>query len=112
MSYSVVGSNYFAGFMEWDELKYAYLGLHTLITVFGPALLSLVIWYESYGCDANYRTLVNILLSHTCWINLLRCLIIRIPHVVTMLLAPHSHQLCNGLIFIVRFDYLCLVVEV
>ena len=109
---SSVPLDYFAGFREWDELKYFSLGFHIIITFIGPGLLYWVIWYETYGCNANYRTVVNILLSHICWINLARCIITRIPHVIIMIHRLHSILLCDAFVLGARFCYLCLMTEI
>ena len=109
---SSVPLDYFAGYREWDELKYFYLGFHIIITIIGPALLYWVIWYENNRCDAHYRTVINILLSHLCWINLIRCIVSRIPHAVMMIGGPHSRQWCDALVFVSRFSYLCLMTEI
>ena len=111
MANSSVETNYFDGLREWDALKCFFIAFHIIITFIGPALLYCVIWYENYGCDARYRTVVNILLSHSCWINLTRCIVERIPHVIMMILAPHSSRVCDGFLFLARFDHLCLMSE-
>ena len=104
--------DYFAGFSEWDELRCLFMAFHFIITFVGPMLLSCVIWYENNGCDVHYRTVVNILLSHSCWINLVRCIFARVPYVILMALGPHSRPTCDGIMFIGRFFYQALLSQI
>jgi len=105
-------SDYFSGFKEKDYLNYCFMGVHIIITLIGPTLLLSIIWYENYVCEARFRTVVNILLSHVCWMNLVGCLGIRIPYVAMMNLGPHSREKCDGLVFMARLSYFCITNQI
>jgi hypothetical protein len=99
--------NFFAGYYEFDAIKLFYLLFHVAITFIGPGLLYSVIWYENYGSDVHYRTVINILLSHICWINIFKCLIERIPYILMITMGPFPRPACDGITLFARYFFLC-----
>ena len=61
----------YAGLLQWDSLKVASIVVNVVIMFVGPSLLYAVIWYERFSADLMYRTLINQLLSHTCYIQVI-----------------------------------------
>ena len=61
----------YAGLLQWDSLKVASIVVNVVIMFIGPSLLYAVIWYERYSADLMYRTLINQLLSHMCYIEVI-----------------------------------------
>jgi len=113
MAKSSLEEYYFKGFQDWDELKFVFMGFHLIVTFVTPPLLLSIIWYENYGCDAHHRTVVNILLSHICWAQLTRSFFARIPNgVVIMIVWPVSRYFCEAAIFVSRFYYLFMIMEI
>ena len=55
MSDQCENSNFFSGYMKWDNIKVSYLIFHILMTVFGPFLLYSIAWYEKNGVDPTHR---------------------------------------------------------
>jgi hypothetical protein len=54
-----MAENFFEGFLQWDALKVGNVALNVLLVLAGPCLLYTVVWYERYGADLMYRTLIN-----------------------------------------------------
>jgi hypothetical protein len=104
--------HFFDGFYELDEVKLFYLVFHLIITFIGPSLLYSIIWYENYGSDAHYRTVINILLSHICWISLFKCLTDRILYVIMIAFGPFSTSACDFLTAANRYSFLYMFKEV
>ena len=104
--------NFYAGLMEWDEFKLAYIIFHILLTFVAPTVLYSIFWYERYGSELQYRTLSNIILSHICLISLARCLIARIPYCAILILSPISLNSCDLIIWLGRYSFLCTFNEI
>ena len=109
---SDLSTNYYAGFFEWDAIKVFYVCFHMLICFIGPALLYAVIWYENEGSAANYRTVINMLLSHTCWISLARCMLTRIPFVAMVCYGPLPEYACDIIILSSHYLFHCVLWEI
>lgn len=105
-------NNFFAGFSEWDELKWLYVVFQLAMTFMGPSLLYCVLWYENNGCNAHYRTLINILLCHVCIINLVRVFLSRIPYVIAIVFSPLPTPVCDMTIMLGRYFFLCAMSEI
>jgi hypothetical protein len=46
--------NFFVGFYQWDWIKVSYLIFQFLLTLFGPAFMCSISWYEKYIADQKY----------------------------------------------------------
>jgi hypothetical protein len=113
MSLSVEhNQNFFAGYQEWDSIKIIYIIFHALLTFIVPSLLYSIYWYERYSPDLQYRMASNILLSHTCWIGILRCFLTRIPAVFIFVGGPFSFPLCDVVYILGRFSFVIFFNEV
>ena len=104
--------DYFEGFREWDAVKWLFIAFHVILTFVGPPLLYFIVWYENYGCNAHYRTVVNILLSHSCSIILHLCLWARFPYVIMQIFGPYPTFMCEMTIMLTKWGFLCIVTEV
>ncbi len=51
--------SFYSGLLEWDYLKTINVNVNILLLFIGPLLLYSVIWYERFGADLIYRTLIN-----------------------------------------------------
>jgi len=103
--------NFFAGLIEWDWIKVVYIIFHILLTIIVPTLLYSIYWYERYSPDLQYRMVTNIVLSHTCWIGILRSIFSRIPAVILFIGGPYSYTTCNIFISLARFFFVIFLNE-
>jgi len=109
---SELEENFFAGFSKWDELKWLYIIFHLVETFTGPMLMYCIVWYENNACGSHYRTLINTLLVHICQINVVRIFVARIPYVVAFAFSPLPKPVCDGIIILGRFFFLCVMTEI
>jgi hypothetical protein len=65
--------HFFSGLKSWDYVKWITILLNILMTITGTILSLGVIWYERHSADIRYRTLMNQMLSHICFIHIARC---------------------------------------
>ena len=98
------GGNFFAGHNQWDWIKVAYILIHVLLTLLVPCLLYSICWYERYSPDLQYRAVSNILLSHSCWIGIIRSFLVRIPSVLVIVFGPFDPWTCNIIFSSARFE--------
>jgi hypothetical protein len=105
-------SNSYAGLMEWDMFKVTYIIFHIVLTFVAPLILYSIVWYERFGSDFKYRILTNRILSHICWISIGRCLIARIPYSAIIFFGPFSTNICDIIILIGRYSFLCTFIEI
>ena len=103
--------DFYAGIMV-PEFKIFFLTFHILISFIAPGLLYCIIWYERFSSAQTHQTMINLILSHTCWISIARCFIGRIPYVVILFLGPFSSNVCNLFIFSARYFFLCVFIEI
>ena len=111
-NFTNVSTHYFDGFYEWNEMKVFYVCFFILITFISPTLLCILIWYENNKLASHYRTVINILLSHVCWISLARSIIARIPYVLMICLGPLPHYACDVIILSGQYLFLCVLYEI
>jgi hypothetical protein len=97
---SVDKENFYSALYEWDTLKTVYLVSHSLLSIFCPILLLCIIWYEKNSADLRYRSLINQLLSHLCFILLFVNLFARPLAVATLFLGPFSQPSCDVIVWI------------
>jgi hypothetical protein len=102
---------FYAGLVEWDLIKMFYLLFHILLTFIGPSLLYSIAWYERFSSDLRCRTLMNQLLSHIMLLSLLGSIIGRIPYVSIIFIGPFPSTVCNSIIFLGRYLFLCILTE-
>ncbi len=112
MSFQTNSVNFYAGLMEWDEFKVFYILFHIFISFVGPCLLYSIVWYERLSSHQMYRTMINLMLSHTCLISIARCFIVRIPYVIMLFYGPCSRTTCSIIIFLGRFFFLAVFTEI
>jgi hypothetical protein len=111
MATSALNENFYAELYKWDSLKTFYLISHLLLSVCSPLLLLSIIWYEKNSADLRYRSLINQLLSHLCFILLFGNLIARPLGVATLFLGPFSHHTCDVIVWSGRFSFTCSLGE-
>jgi len=103
--------DYFEGFREWDAVKWLFIAFHIALTFICPSLLCSIIWYENSGCDAHYRTVVNILLSHLCNIMLHLFLWARLPYLIIIIFGPFPMFVCEITTMLTKWGFLCIITE-
>jgi hypothetical protein len=96
--------NFYSSLLQWDLLKWINVLLNIFILFVGPSLLYIVIWYERYGADLMYRTLLNQLLSHLCYMELFTCVMTRINYFGIFCFGQVPGFYCNASIFFGRFS--------
>ncbi len=67
-----VEHHFFTGLKSLDCVKWITILLIILFTITGTILSLGVIWYERYSVDIRYRTLMNQMISHICFIHIAR----------------------------------------
>jgi hypothetical protein len=103
---------FYVGLLKLDGLKLLNLILNVIILFLGPLLLYAVIWYERFSADLNYRTLINQLLSHLCWIEIFSCIFSRLGYFVIYFLSPLPAAICDLAIFLGRYTFLITTAEI
>jgi hypothetical protein len=98
-------SNYFAGFQDWESLSIFYIIWHVLVTVLGTGLLYSIVWYESNSADFRYRTILNQILSHCCWIQIFACTLGRNAYLSYTLFGPFNRYCCDAIFLSGKFFY-------
>jgi hypothetical protein len=71
----------------------ASVGLAVASVVAVPPLLLVVIWFERFGSDKK-RTLINMMATKVCWINLLILYTVRAAEIVRFTAGPLPKALC------------------
>ena len=104
-------NNFYSGLYEWDFWRISYIVCHVLITLIGTCLLYSVTWYERNSSDFRCRTLINQILAHCFWINLIGCTLGRLAYLSFTLVGPLNDRCCDFIIFSGRFLYLAIAVE-
>jgi hypothetical protein len=107
-----ITDNIYSGLLEWDNFKLFYIIFHILLTFVAPLVLYSIVWYERYGSDLQYRTLMHMILSHICLISIARCLTARIPYVAILFTSPLSPNKCDSIILIGRYSFMCTFNEI
>ena len=111
-TYLNFSTHHYDGFYEWDEMKIFYVCFQIIITFISPALLYAIIWYENNHSSSYYRTAINIILSHVCWISLVRSTFTRIPFVFMVLYGPLPNYACNVIILSAHYLFQCIIYEI
>ena len=112
MNYSSYSSNFYSGLLEWDGVKSLTITTNFLTISFGLPLLYFVAWYEQYSADLMYRSLINQLLSHLCYIEIAGCLVSRISYFTNFCFSPLPLPVCDGAMFVGRLTFMTMLTEI
>ena len=102
----------YGGLLEWDSIKLMTIVLNALVMLLGPSLLYTVIWYERYSADLMYRTLINQLLSHLCYIQMLNCFVSRLSFILIYWLGPFASGTCDAIFIYAHYAFVCTITEI
>ena len=105
-------SNFYTGLLEWDTIKIVNVCLNILLIFVGPCLLYSVIWYERFSADLIYRTLINQLLSHLCFIEMATCILSRFSYFANYCFGPWPYTVCDVSIFYGRLTFILMVNQI
>jgi hypothetical protein len=83
-----------------------------LILFLGPSLLYAVIWYERFSADLMYRTLINQLLSHLCYIQALNCILSRLAFILIYSFGPFPGIACDVIFTYARYAFVATITEI
>jgi hypothetical protein len=78
---------------------------HIFVTLTAPIILYTIYWYERYGADLRYRTLMNQLLSYYCLLTLFCSLTARFLNCIVFFIGPLPSNYCTFSIFTSRFFF-------
>ena len=101
--------SFYAGLLEWDAIKVAFLICHIFETIIGPIILYSLIWYEYYSVDLRYRTVSNQLLSQCWWIQLVGCIVVRNLYLTFLTIGPLNVNACDTIISFGHFLYISTI---
>lgn len=104
--------SFYTGLLEWDFIKIINTCLNIFLIFVGPCLLYSVIWYERFSADLIYRTLINQLLSHLCFIEIASCLLTRIAYFANYCFGPWSYAICDVNIFFGHYTFTVMVNQI
>ena len=102
----------YVGLLQWDWIKVTSMALNILIMIFGPSLLYSVIWYERFSADLMYRTLINQLLSHLCYIQTLNCILSRLAFILIYWYGPFPEPACDVIFIYAHYAFVCTITEI
>ena len=112
MEHNQTSSNFYAGLLEWDSIKILDVVFNFFIILLGPLLLYSVIWYERFSADLMYRTLINQLLSHLCYIQIVSCFLTRIAFFLNYCFSPLPLGVCDVGKFVGRWGFVCMLTQI
>jgi hypothetical protein len=104
--------NVYSGLLDWVPIKVSTVVLNVLIMLIGPSLLYTVIWYERYSADLMYRTLINQLLSHLCYIQMLNCVCSRLAFILIYCFGPFASVTCDVMFIYAHYAFVCTITEI
>jgi len=104
--------NFYSGLLQLDFLKCINLVLNIVVIFIGPSLLYSVIWYERFGADLMYRTLLNQLLSHLCYMVLFTCILTRINYFGIFFFGPVTGIYCDVSIYFGRLSFVVTLTQI
>jgi len=85
--------DYFDVLRENNLYKFASVSLSVVITVTLLPLIYGIIWFERFGSDKK-RTLINMLVSSTCW-TVIQCgVLLQVPDIVHLVIGPLPEKFC------------------
>ncbi len=110
--YSNEIENFYSGLLQWDMLKCTNVVLNIILLFIGPSLLYSVIWYERFGADLMYRTLLNRLLSHLCYMVLFTCILTRSNFFGFFCFGPVAGIYCDVSIYFGRLSFVVTLTQI
>jgi hypothetical protein len=103
--------NFFHEFYKFDFVKSVYLICNIILTLICPAFLYGIVWYEKNSSNLRYRTLINQLLSHLCFLLLLGCILANPLSIFSIIFGPFGSESCNVMLLVGRYLFACAIVE-
>ena len=112
MAFNYSTNNFYTGLQTWDGLKITIVVLNIFIILIGPFLLYSVIWYERFSSDLMHRTLINQLLSHLCFIEILSCFFSRLSFFSSYCFGPLPTGICDFSTLLSRYGLVLTMNEI